>query len=103
MKEHSAFVAVRLTEGKLWIDTDTLSGDKEQAETFSRRAGHIVPAWDKNNPVQAIIAVTVKPALECEHGVPAEISCDDCKALTRIEATALLLPTGAGTSHAGTE
>lgn len=57
-----AFIAVRHSDGRDWIDTATMSGSREAVEEKIDRAALALPGWAKANPVARVAAFRVVEA-----------------------------------------
>jgi hypothetical protein len=53
--ELTGFVAVRLTEGRRWIHSDTFSGCREEVSKKALDTDMKIPHWAKVNPVDQIV------------------------------------------------
>ena len=64
MKEISvsqvAYAAIRETDGKLWIDTCTITLSIEQTKKFAEDSNRAIPHWGESNPVKFFQQVDIK-------------------------------------------
>lgn len=55
-----AWAAIRQTDGREWIDSNSLSCDKQTAEANAEMLNNAIPTWAPANKVQRIVRVEIK-------------------------------------------
>jgi hypothetical protein len=62
------FMAVRKTEGREWLDVDTLSTTDDGAKQLVKKWDEGIPDWAKVNPVVRIVKVRIEEIEESNVG-----------------------------------
>lgn len=60
VEKKGLWAAVRKTEGKEWIDRDTIDTSFKGAKAESSLTDEVIPGWAKDNPVVRVVPIVVK-------------------------------------------